>query len=133
MSSIGDRIREERERLELNQTQLADLLGTTRKTQFNYETDARRPDANYLAAMASAGANVQYILTGDLGPRPEVVLSAEEKVLLEYFRDASKEVRRAALGALIGGPMQGTVRQVIHGHVSGSVAGRDIVKGAGKR
>lgn len=102
MSSIGGRLRAERERLELSQSQLAELAGTTRKTQFNYETDARRPDADYLAAIAAAGADVNYILTGKRGGPSPVVLTAEEQTLLDYFRDASKEARRGALGALLG-------------------------------
>lgn len=55
-----------------------------------------------MAAIAAAGADVLYILTGSrAGPAP-LVLTAEELTLLDYFRDASKEVRRAALGALLG-------------------------------
>lgn len=101
MGSIGDRIRRERERLELTQTELSDLLGTTRKTQFNYETDARRPDADYLAALAAAGADVRYVLTGQASPPPQVVLSAEERLMLDYFREAPPAIRKAAMGALL--------------------------------
>ena len=103
MSSIGVRLREERDRLGMNQSDFASAAGTTRKTQFNYETDQRRPDADYLAALAAIGVDVMYVLTGSRSSHaPAVVLSAEEKLLLQYFREASKDVKRAALGALLG-------------------------------
>lgn len=61
---LGDRLREERERLGFNQTDFAALAGSTRKTQFNYESGERTPDAAYLAAISAAGADVSYLVTG---------------------------------------------------------------------
>jgi transcriptional regulator with XRE-family HTH domain len=62
--SIGRRLREERERLGMNQTEFAAVAQATRQTQSNYEKGERAPDALYLAAIVSMGADVQYILTG---------------------------------------------------------------------
>ena len=61
---IGRRLKEERERLGMSQTEFAALSGAGRKTQFNYESGDRSPDANYLAAVAEAGADIGYIVTG---------------------------------------------------------------------
>ncbi|MCW5288966.1 hypothetical protein D5041_07800 [Verminephrobacter aporrectodeae subsp. tuberculatae] len=59
----------------------------------------KRLTADLLGALVKGtGIDSQFVLTGQRGSG----LSAEEKLLLEYFRDASKEVRRAALGALVG-------------------------------
>jgi hypothetical protein len=59
------------------------------------------PGGEVLAALANAGANVQYVLTGSReGPEPEI-LTDEERVMLDYFRQASAPVRKAALGALL--------------------------------
>lgn len=115
MSTISNRLREERQRLGLNQTEFAELAGVQKRAQVNYEAGERAPDTNYLAAIAAAGADVRYILTGSReGPAP-LVLSAEEQTMLDYFRDASREVRRAALGALLGasptGPVSGAYSQ----------------------
>ena len=101
MSSIGDRLRAERERLELSQTQLAELGGTTRKTQFNYETDVRRPDADYLAAIAAAGADVLYILTGQRagGVQPAPALAKDEEILLDNYRNSPPDARAAIKAA----------------------------------
>ena len=46
MHSIGERLKEERKRLNLSQTELCELTGITRKTLFSYETgelDRLRP------------------------------------------------------------------------------------------
>ncbi|BBL69713.1 helix-turn-helix domain-containing protein [Methylogaea oryzae] len=64
MSTFGERLRKERQRLEMNQTQFAALAGVQKQAQINYEAGKRSPDADYLAAIAAAGADVQYILTG---------------------------------------------------------------------
>lgn len=64
MSTIGERLREERERFGFNQTLFAQWGGVQKRSQLNYEQDARQPDAAYLAAIAHMGADVLYILTG---------------------------------------------------------------------
>lgn len=101
MSSIGSRLRDQRERLEYNQSDLAEIGGTTRKSQFLYETDARRPDADYLAAIAAVGLNVLFILTGSEEGAEPIQFTAEERELLKHFRNAPSAVRKAAMGALL--------------------------------
>lgn len=64
MGSLGARIREERERLGLNQTDFAALAGQAKKSQVRYEADERSPDAAYLGALAKEGADITYIITG---------------------------------------------------------------------
>lgn len=103
MPTISDRIREAREGLGLSQQVMADRCGIAARSQRNYESGERLPDAAYLAAAAAAGADIRYIVTGQRdGPAP-VVLTAEEQLLLGYFRDASRELRKAALGVLLSG------------------------------
>ncbi|REF69739.1 MULTISPECIES: helix-turn-helix domain-containing protein [Paracoccus] len=65
MSSFSDRLREERLRLNMVQPQLAEIGGVGKQSQINYESGKRQPDASYLAAIAAAGADVLYILTGE--------------------------------------------------------------------
>ena len=57
------------------------------------------PDGGFLIAIAQAGADVQYILTG---VRSEQVLSSDEKLLLERYRAAAKAGKDAILGAALG-------------------------------
>lgn len=98
MGSIGSRLREERERLGLNQSDFAVAAGTTRKSQFNYETDARRPDADYLASIAVAGVDVLYILTGQRGqPVPAATaLRPDQAALLDNYEHSDEVARQAA-------------------------------------
>jgi len=62
--SVSGRLREERNRTGLNQTDFAAIGGVTKKTQMLYEKGERAPDTNYMSAIAAAGADVLYILTG---------------------------------------------------------------------
>ncbi|MBV4551739.1 helix-turn-helix domain-containing protein [Pseudomonas sp. SWRI102] len=64
MVSFCERLRAERTRLGLNQTDFAALAGVTKKTQMLYEAGERVPDASYLAAIADAGADITLIITG---------------------------------------------------------------------
>lgn len=84
---MGARLREERERLGFNQTDFGEIGGVLKKAQFNYEKGERNPDAAYLAAIATAGADVLYILTGQ---RAMPVVSRKKQILLNHF-DACDE------------------------------------------
>ncbi|WP_310731446.1 helix-turn-helix domain-containing protein, partial [Burkholderia pseudomultivorans] len=65
MGSIGARLREERLRIGLSQAEFAALGGLSNKAQLSYESGARSPDANYLAALAKIGVDVLYVITGE--------------------------------------------------------------------
>ncbi len=96
MGSIGSRLRDERERLELNQSDFAVVAGTTRKSQFNYESDARRPDADYLAAIAAAGVDVLFVLTGQRSQAvsPAASLPPRARALLDNYEATDEEGKR---------------------------------------
>jgi transcriptional regulator with XRE-family HTH domain len=106
-NSIGLRLLQEREALGKTQSDFAAIAaaagvpGATRQSQAKYEKGLAMPSAAYLSVIATAGVDVLYILTGSReGPAPEA-LTAEERVMLDYFRQASAPVRKAALGALL--------------------------------
>lgn len=88
MVPVGERLKEERQRLELSQTAFAEIAGVTKKTQMLYESGDRSPDALYLAALAAAGVDVLYVLTGERGG---VVLNPQEAALLDNYRHAPKD------------------------------------------
>ncbi|WP_414705744.1 helix-turn-helix domain-containing protein [Pseudomonas sp.] len=82
LSTIGDRLRKERERLGLNQTAFAEAGGVQKRAQINYEKDERHPDAGYLAAIAVAGVDVLYVLTGQQSNlRPSVDLPGKTRLV----------------------------------------------------
>ena len=62
--TIGARLKEERERLGYTQPAFAELAGTTKKSQIDYEKDSTQPKASYLANIAVIGADILYIVTG---------------------------------------------------------------------
>lgn len=119
LNSIGERLREERERLALSQSQMAALAkdlgakGATRQSQALYEKGEQSPSAAYIAAISTSGADVLYILTGQragysapAAPTLEVAqeragyavekLSMREQKMLELYRMSSEEVKVAS-------------------------------------
>lgn len=97
---IGARLREERERLGLNQEGFGQLGGVRKQAQLLYEKDERKPDSDYLVAVAAAGVDVLFVLTGrrqsDL-PAGDV----SEQLLLENFRRCSLAARQNLLQSSI--------------------------------
>lgn len=86
--SLGSRLREERLRLGLNQTDLAALANASKGAQINWEKDANSPPASALTAYAERGADVLYILTGRrTGNRPNNASNQIEDQLAEMRRD----------------------------------------------
>lgn len=153
--SIGKRLLEVRERMEMTQSEFAAIAaeagvpGATRQSQAKYEKGLAMPSAAYLSTIASAGADVLYILTG----KPAVLASAtrplppDEQMWLDCYQGWDMPVKRRELARALGLPSTGapdsatpsradTALQNFHGAVHGGVAGRDIVqpgKGGGKR
>lgn len=96
MNTFGERLREERELLDKNQTEFGALGGVLKGAQINYEQDKRQPDAAYLASIAAAGADVLYILTGQRGgAAPAPALKPDEAALLDNYRHCSTEGKNA--------------------------------------
>jgi transcriptional regulator with XRE-family HTH domain len=78
MLDFGKRLREERERLRLNQTDFGRIGGVTKTSQFNYEQGERSPNVEYWKAIAEIGADVAYILTGTRAQPPETAKAQAE-------------------------------------------------------
>lgn len=114
-----ERLREERKRLKLNQTQLAALAGTTKNSQLNYEKGNVCPNAEYLVAIAAAGVDVQYVLTGQRSSEP--VLTPQQKALIDLYEAAPPSIQAAALAVLATGQsgMSGVhIGRDNNGHIS---------------
>ena len=132
---IGARLREVREALELSQTEFAQIAeragvpGATRQSQAKYEKGLATPGAAYLAAIAAAGADVLYILTGQrAGGAPSVpALDAAEQVLLDSYRRCGATAKQnliqtaALLSAGLGGSGVATVA-----HATGGVSQSNV-------
>ncbi|WP_228529943.1 XRE family transcriptional regulator [Diaphorobacter caeni] len=115
----------------MSQTTFGEVGGVTKKTQMLYEGGERTPDASYLAAAAGAGVDVRYVVTGQRDAPAQDVPSPEEKLLLQYYREAAPAIRKAALAALLSGSSgngmhmsglgDGNVQIGAGGRLSGSV------------
>ena len=85
--SFGSRLREERERLGLSQTQFADVGGVARTTQHIYETDIRSPDVAYLEKLRGIGVDVSYLVIGSrLAAAGGDTLTISYPALLNIYR-----------------------------------------------
>ncbi len=93
MLKIGERLREERARLGLNQADLAAIGGVAKTSQFNYEKGDRSPDADYLAAVAEKGVDVLYVVTGQRALAQGEGFTAEEAQLVDRYRIMPAEAR----------------------------------------
>lgn len=84
--AIGERLKEERLRLGISQTDLGAAGGVGKTTQINYEKGERSPDAEYLAAVAEKGVDVLYVVTGLRATAPADGFNAEEVRLVDRYR-----------------------------------------------
>ncbi|UZD98249.1 helix-turn-helix domain-containing protein [Pseudomonas corrugata] len=95
---VGERLREERERLGLSQAEFGALLRISRGTQKNYELGANSLDLRYVAALEEHGVDAAYVLTGRRAtPLGQLFTPAEEELIAQYrsiSADDQKAIRR---------------------------------------
>ncbi|KRP83796.1 MULTISPECIES: helix-turn-helix domain-containing protein [Pseudomonas] len=87
---VGDRLKEERDRLGLSQTDFGAFGGVSRGTQKAYEQGANSPDLRYLAALERAGVDIQYVLTGAKTLLSKDGIDSAESRILENYRSLSE-------------------------------------------
>ncbi|MDA7086523.1 helix-turn-helix transcriptional regulator [Pseudomonas sp. SA3-5] len=90
---VGERLREERDRLGLNQTDFGIAAGVSRGTQKAYELESSSPDIRYLSTVQGMGVDVLYLLTGNRAAADGESLSAGEAKVLEQYRSMTEESR----------------------------------------
>jgi transcriptional regulator with XRE-family HTH domain len=123
MSDFGDRLREERKRLGLNQIDFADLGGVKKNAQLNYENGERKPDSDYLFALLKAGVDVIYVLTGE---RSTTSLGNDESQLLTGYRSLDQRGKAGVLAMINGmNSVPASQSNVFHGDV-GQVVQNDV-------
>lgn len=96
-TNIFERLRAERERLGRTQEEFAAIAGVTRRPYVEWEKGGGpSPNAVQLSALAAAGADVLYILTGQRAQGlPEAdLLPADERVLIDSYRRCNAEAKR---------------------------------------
>lgn len=92
-------IKEARQKVGLNQKQLAEALGVAANTLNGYESGAHDPKSDLLCRIADiCGVTVDYLLGLEKENRP--VLSDEAKMIAEQFDKASPAIKAAAKAVL---------------------------------
>ena len=98
---IGERLKEERERLGFSQTEFAAVAGASKNSQYNYEKGDRCPDAAYLAAVAEKGVDILYVVTGVATPQLVEGFTVAEDKLVNQYR-VLPEADQAAIHRIVG-------------------------------
>lgn len=93
-SGVGERLREERDKLAMNQTDFGLAVGVSRGTQKAYELESSSPDVRYLCALQGMGVDVTYILTGNRAGAPLGDISTEEHQVLDMYRSLPESDKR---------------------------------------
>lgn len=135
--TVGERLREERVRLDLTQPAFGLIADASKRTVIDWEKGVSAPTATQLARLAGASADVLYIVTGQRSQPlpPETALPQDERALLDAYRACPPEARRHLIqsAALLGAGLADTPRPSARGtnqvKVSargGHAAGRDI-------
>lgn len=61
---IGGRLRAERRRLGINQTEFGAIAGASKRTVIEWEKGSTSPSAVQLSALSGAGVDIVYVVTG---------------------------------------------------------------------
>ena len=120
VTTIGARIREERNRMALSQEAFGAIPGVTKQAQIKYEKDERHPDTLYLAAIAAAGADVLYILTGQrsgaaaaapVAAEPAAQLSRRALAVAQNYEATSEEGKKIIEAAAFAAAKPGAAKR----------------------
>lgn len=96
---VGLRLREERERLGLTQTQFAELGNASKRSVTDWEQGKLHPNGEFLALLAEQGADINYIFTGE---RNISKLGASESTLLAEIRQLDEIGKDGLINFLMG-------------------------------
>ncbi len=98
LDGFSRRLREERIRSGVNQTEFAAWGGAKKSSQINYEASKTPPSVDYLIRLEAHGVDIGYIMTGH---RTDGSLSFEQQLLFELFGKLSAREREAVMGLIM--------------------------------
>ncbi|MEO6920135.1 MAG: helix-turn-helix transcriptional regulator [Collimonas sp.] len=128
---IGSRLRAERERLGYNQIEFAAIGGASNRTQVDWERGKQVPNAEFLALVAVAGVDVQYILTGK---RSSIAMTLDEEELLTGYRGLDIRGKAGVLGMVetLGTPSPSAIREK-QAQLAHPITGKNAQINSGKK
>lgn len=93
MTNVGERLKQERERLDLTQRQVSELAGITQTTHSRYENGERVPTLEAVFGFHQLGFDVVYLLTGERAcPPSDDTLTPHEREWLTLYRQSNDKV-----------------------------------------
>lgn len=100
--TFGEKVKNERNRLGLNQDELAKKIGVTRRVISSYENDSSRPRGTerYKKLAEALGVNINYLLSED-----EAFIADVEDNYGHRGAKQAKELLAAVTGLFAGGEM----------------------------
>lgn len=84
--SFGDRLKEERKRLDKTQEQLAQQGNVTVQSYRKYESDKLMPSSKFLELIAGSGADIQFLVTGHRSVNREVIYNEPTDALVHILQ-----------------------------------------------
>ena len=97
---FGARLKEERHRLKLSQAEFAELAEVRRLAQSQYESESTSPTVKYLAAISTAGVDLQYVLFGRKNPIASLSIPDQRRVEKKAFDLIEEFARKQPDGQL---------------------------------
>lgn len=96
--NLGERLREERERLGYTQPAFAAVAGAKKHAQINWEKSAAFPNAAALEAWSKVGLDVLYVVTGQRSQpvHSAAALRPDQVALLDNYEHSDEVARQAA-------------------------------------
>lgn len=94
---FGNRLKEERKKLGLNQAEIAKKCGVSREMWGKWERGENKPSSEKLFSFEQIGIDVQYVMHGETASMPSETLTAEEQELLTLFRETAAADREMIL------------------------------------
>lgn len=92
MPNVGERLKRERERLDLTQRQVSELAGITQTTYSRYENGERVPTLEAVFGFHQLGMDVVYLLTGQSTTVHDETLTPHEREWLTLYRQSNDKV-----------------------------------------
>jgi len=86
MIGVGLRLKSERLRLSMKQSEFANAAGVQANAQSRYERGERTPNAVYLTRITTFGVDIFYVLTGKSSAAPDVNLYTDEYDFIAKYR-----------------------------------------------
>jgi transcriptional regulator with XRE-family HTH domain len=94
MTTFGERLKTERQRLQLTQERMAEVGGVRKNTQCLYEAGRNSPDTEYLQRLGSIGLDIHFLFYGE---RNRKTLSVSEQAILAMYQSCSPTMQAMLL------------------------------------